>query len=447
MGDHAVNPLISKYLQEMLSGGAEMPPSWQQGASVQPEAPPSSGPDLMAYFKGLHPEMFSQDSIQTAQAEDARSNDARSAQRSFARAAAYMTRNAPDYAGLGPTDQAQRNLQARQQQAIASAEVGSKVGQFRSAADAADPRSETSRRASVRARALYGDEFSSLYPTGASANEVAAWEAAKAKAVGTKKDANQGDLYGAQRVKTDEEAATERETRPEVVRGKKLSADKTAVEIPLVQANTANTQADTRLKGTQADKNVAETAQVGVVAAPQQFDVDFTPPTIKAPDGVVNPIVAAAGDARASIEMIRELRALTAPGVPIAGGTKQRVDQLVTSLQMKLKNIYGLGVLNKSDMDLLDRVVKSPTGVVAWIQSGTGLRDFTRMLDGLETDTKTGLRARAKGIGATPKPGSVFAEDASSPAPEAKTPAAPPGATHYSRSTGKFYDDAGNEVK
>jgi hypothetical protein len=181
-----VNPLLAKYLQEMATGGAEMPPAWQQGASVQPEAPPSSGPDLMAYFKGLHPEMFSQDSIQTAQAEDEQANKNREMARSFARATGYFTRNAPDYAGLGPTDQAQRNLQARQQQAMLSADVGGKVAQFQQTAQQAqeknDPKSRTSRNAFLAA--MLNKDLAPLLaqafpggPGSASAADIEAFEA------------------------------------------------------------------------------------------------------------------------------------------------------------------------------------------------------------------------------------------------------------------------------
>jgi hypothetical protein len=97
-----------------------------------------------------------------------------------------MTRNAPDYAGLGPTDQAQRNLQARQQQAITSADVGGKVAQFQQAAQQAqeknDPKSRTSRNAFLAA--MLNKDLAPLLaqtfpggPGSASASDIEAFEA------------------------------------------------------------------------------------------------------------------------------------------------------------------------------------------------------------------------------------------------------------------------------
>jgi hypothetical protein len=136
----------------MATGGADMPPAWQQGASVQPEAPaPAPQPDLMAYFRAMRPELFSQEAVGSAMESDAATNARNAGLRRMESGAAGYGLRAPNYAGMEPTDAGMKGLQARQQQAMLSAEVGSKVGQFQQTAQQSqemnDPKSRTSRNA------------------------------------------------------------------------------------------------------------------------------------------------------------------------------------------------------------------------------------------------------------------------------------------------------------
>ena len=270
-----MNDLLRKHLMEMAQGGAQMPPAWEQGASAaQPEreAPPMNGIDLMAYFKAMRPEMFSQDAIQTAQDEDAETNQNREMGRSFARATGYFTRQGPDYTGLGPTDQAVKGLGQRQDQAFRSADVGSKVAQFgqaqRQSQETNDPQSATSR---MHYRIwmqdpVVGPQLQGIGPAGTvSKAQIDQIVGARKEGVGMGETVGKTKASEASATKSLEDAATEASLRGGKVEGQGYTNKDLALKPQLTQSQIDKNRADI-----EAGRATAQTANAEKIGKTEQ---------------------------------------------------------------------------------------------------------------------------------------------------------------------------------
>jgi hypothetical protein len=249
----AWNPELEKYLLEKFQG--DVPPSWQAGDSAVQEAPPPAPPpvNVLDYFKAMRPELFSQETLAGAEERDAATNRDRDIGRNFARSTGFFTGRSPDYAGLENTQDAVRSLAKQQEQAFRSADVGSKVGAYQSQQAMGDPTSEVSRKAWVRHAALYGQDFTSLFPRGASANEIAAWV---------------GDKKGVTGVRETESKTRQADTAAdknvfEVQEGKELLPEKKRKQT----VDITDTQAATGLKNAQTKEVLAKTDTIPGQAA------------------------------------------------------------------------------------------------------------------------------------------------------------------------------------
>lgn len=248
---------------------APTPPSWSveqaqpsraPAPAPQPQAQAPSGPpiNLMDYFRAMRPELYSQESMDRAIADDKETNQNREMARSFSRAVGHFTNDAPDYTGLGPTDRAVKELGVRQDQAMKSAEVGVKVGQFMQAADAQDPMSGRSRLAVYLAqKGPLGKQFVETFGQNPKISETQVAQWMNSQKEGTAVGKTYAETRQAESSAKASEGKESREAQlfPVELQKGHLGNQKTSAEIK-------NTAADTALKGAQTKKTEAETVGI-----------------------------------------------------------------------------------------------------------------------------------------------------------------------------------------
>jgi hypothetical protein len=345
-----VNPIIAKYLLGVPWRQDEVeppmadpsalppvdyaPPSWQQGASAAPEAPPSQPqPDLMAYFRALKPELFSQEAVDSAMAGDAETNARNAGLRRMESGAAGYGLRAPNYAGMEPTEAGMRGLQARQQQALQSADVGGKVGSMMNAAAVSDPTSPVSMKA--YAAAMNDPNLAPVVGRLGRLGQVS--KADIDQALGLTKTGGEIGIQGATKVKdlaagasSQAEADTKNALRPGAVEAQGYTNADLALKPAATRAGTAETNARTRkidadIEAAKATTSGANAEKAGKTEAELRKEFQGTPMFTKANEvnDAYRKVLAAPPDPKGDLALVYSYVKILDPGSVVREGEIQ----------------------------------------------------------------------------------------------------------------------------
>lgn len=193
-------------------------------------------------------------------------------------------------------------------------------------------------------------------------------------------------------------------------------------EDPLLEPKKAKLEADTDAARARAERDrrppvvrpVAPKAEKPakepkpLAGIPPGYEIDPKQPPTDDQLKKFNDLLASREELRSYTSQMRELLKQANGGQYLPGQLRTAISQLATIIQLKGKDIAGLGALSGPDMGLMEKVASNPS------EMGNVLRDMPTMLNGLDAWADKPVQAREKVWGIRQR--SSVASESASPA-------------------------------